>query len=230
MHTDRDNRIRQRDSYTPNNHETPRQSRYQNFQRSHSSDDGSRSDSSRSRTPSPNPLVNICHACTGEHWLINCPDASRLERENELFKLMAKKKEQYAQRGMSWTPTDETKLRQEFKIDNLQNNPTIKHDQNKPAQGQGRYCKWEHIKGHATLLCPNFCPLCEKNGHGWHVCTAHKDLVDRRLANYRIILAKLAQPYTPYKRDTTTQKQDYRREQNQQPYTSRQPNSTPRRY
>ena len=220
MHSERDNRIRQRETYTPYNNQNTRPNRYQNFQRSQSSDDSERSDSSRSRTPSPNPLVDICHACIGEHWLIRCPDAARLEKENELFKLMAKKKEQYAQRNLQWSSKDEAKLRAEYGIEDKQNNPSTKHDQSKTPPGTGRYCKWEHIKGHATLLCPNFCPLCEKHGHGWQTCPDHKAAADKRTISYRILMSKLAVPYTPYKRDTNPQRNtDYRREH--QPYNSR---------
>ena len=202
MHIDRQNHIRQREHPSPYQNQDYRNHRHKNFSResNYRSSGSDRSDTSRSRSPSPMSHGN-CHYCSGDHWLIDCPNMTRLERENELFKLLAKKKKVCEERQQSFSPDVEEKLREKHNIPNKNNNPSRNHNHSIPPVGEGRYCKWEHIKGHDTLLCHNFCPICEKQGHSWTTCNSDPNFVNKRLTNLRMVMAKLATPLRSFRRD-----------------------------
>ena len=147
-----------------------------------------------SRSPSPNPIDNKCFGCSEKHWMVECPYLSRIEKENEIYKLLEKKRKSNKAR-----PDEEQMLRNEYGVPKnpqcpiqlvtqLNNTP----DRRQPPQGRGPYCKWCHLRGHSTLVCAAFCPLCEKLGHSWRECSdpAQKDLKEKRKVAFQANLAK----------------------------------------
>jgi hypothetical protein len=153
------------------------------------SPDGRGYSSGESRSPSPNPIDNTCFLCLKSHWMIKCPDTTRIEKENELYKLLAKKKNSGRARV-----NEEEMLRTEYSIPvNEGSQVNINSSKRKaPAPGTGPYCKWCHVKGHATLVCASFCACCEKTGHGWRECKEpqYKAVIEQRNTNFRLAIGK----------------------------------------
>ena len=133
---------------------------------------------SRSRSPGNRTPTTRCSYCTGEpHWKLECPHATRTEKDR-IIKAIRRKKmyemipqedvekwEKEARQQHSCPPFDDSK------------NQSEKHDLTAPIQGEGPLtCYYCRKKGnHMDLTCPNFCVLCEKEGHGWTQCQTHKD-------------------------------------------------------
>ena len=145
--------------------------------------------SGESRSPSPNPIDNKCYACGDEHWQVRCPHLSRVEKENELFKILARK----IKTGRSRSD-EENLLRTEYGVQrNVKSMCDLQANNRKfPPQGQGPYCKWCHSRGHATLVCASFCCLCETTGHGWRECTDanNKAMIQQRTQAFKTSLLK----------------------------------------
>lgn len=145
--------------------------------------------SGESRSPSPNPIDGKCFACGDEHWQVRCPHLTRIEKENELLKILAKKEKLRKNRN-----GEEELLRTEYGVPkNPQSQVDVNSSNRKnPPMGSGPYCKWCHARGHSTLVCASFCVLCECSGHGWRECTetAHKATIAQRLITFRTSLAK----------------------------------------
>ena len=145
--------------------------------------------SGESRSPSPNPVDNLCFACLGNHWMIKCPYLARVEKENELYKLLAKKIKSGRSRA-----NEEELLRTEYQVPKNPKSQLHTNTVNRklPPAGQGPYCKWCHVKGHATIVCVSFCPLCEMNGHGWRECkeATHSALITQRNTSFQANIAK----------------------------------------
>jgi hypothetical protein len=141
----------------------------------------------RSRSHSPTPQDSKCFACLEEHWIINCPYSTRVERELELFKVF----EKIRKSNGSLSQEREKQLRTQHNCIEGQRNRYLTHDQGHAPTGTGHYCKWCHTRGHSTWICPNFCAICEQTGHGWESCTTDMAKVTQRKEKYGTLLAKL---------------------------------------
>jgi hypothetical protein len=149
-----------------------------------------RRDRSRSEPRQPE-----CYKCTNTgHWSIACQFNKHMDTEREIFR-----KIKGATRYGRAIPSLESDLRSEHKCPDRpgQPNRTLQHDQESVVTGTGRYCAWEHTKGHATDLCPNFCSICEKDGHYWGNCTADPAFANQRKEAWKGYLASIqGPPYT----------------------------------
>lgn len=167
------NRDRSRSPYGPRSYQQPR----------------SRSNS-RPRDPE-------CYKCkTTGHWTIDCPWNKTMDTEREIYR---KVKNAEKSGRITQSPAEyETELRTEHKCPTrptVPNRTTI-HDNNSTPPGTGRYCAWEHVKGHATDLCPNFCSICEKDGHYWGDCPTNPPFAQGRKAAWAEYLKEMDTP--PY--------------------------------
>ena len=176
-----------------------RESRFSNFiSKRPRSDSGTGSDrSTTSRSPSPNPPDNTCFACTGNHWQIECPDLTRMEKELELFKLISKFREREKSSHKPPNPNLENELRTKYNLPFTVTNQYYNNNHKVPPTGTGPYCKWCHVKGHLALVCPKFCPICETKGHSWKDCTKDPALVTRRKASMSFLITKSSQKSKP---------------------------------
>ena len=139
-----------------------------------------------------------CYKCkTTGHWTIDCPWNKTMDTEREIFRKVknAEKSGRLTQSAAEY----EKELRTEHKCPtrpSVPNRTTI-HDHTKTPSGTGRYCAWEHVKGHATDLCPNFCSICENDGHYWGDCPTHSQFAQGRKTAWTEYLKEMnTPPYT----------------------------------
>jgi hypothetical protein len=144
-------------------------------------------DRARSRSHSPTPQDSKCFACMENHWIINCPYSTRVERELELFKVFEKIRNSHG----NLSTEREKQLRQQHDCVEGKRNRYLTHDQGHQPTGIGHYCKWCHTRGHSTWICPNFCSICEESGHGWESCPKDTTKVAVRKEKFGTLLAKL---------------------------------------
>jgi hypothetical protein len=140
---------------------------------------------SRSRSPGYRTPSTKCSYCTGDpHWKIECPHASRTEKDRIVKAI--KRQKMFEQKSQDEVDQWEKEFRQKHSCPPFPDdkNQTEKHDMTQPVGGEGPLtCYFCRKRGdHMDLTCPNFCVLCEEKGHGWTQCEKHKD---KRIARFK---------------------------------------------
>lgn len=127
---------------------------------------------SRSRSPGYRTPTTKCSYCTGDpHWKLQCPHASRTEKDRIIKSIRRRKMLQNEEQKdvEEWEQT----------IRHTSDCPKFPNDQNRvdkhrgtAVQGSGPLiCYLCNKRGHhMDLTCTQFCVLCEQEGHGWMQC------------------------------------------------------------